>query len=101
MWLEANEDEILADLMESDDPRIKLAVWQELRRYGYGAPPTRVEINLSGLSPEQMLEEIDGRRRTANRDGRDGAPAEALTSPLSSPFPFLGARGVRRRPRPS
>jgi len=65
VWLDANEDTLLADLMEAEDPRIKLEVWKELRRYGYGAPPTRLEINVAGPSPEQILQEIADRRRSS------------------------------------
>ena len=78
-WLNISEPEILRRAMDCGDMRIMLEVWKEMRRYAYGSPTSRIEIE-AGPSPLAVMQEILRERRE-----REKAPAVIETSAKALP----------------
>lgn len=72
-WLREAEPEVLRRALDHPDPRYAIEVWKEMRLRAYGAPASKLQVEV-GPSPAAVIREILRRRGALLPEARRQLP---------------------------
>jgi hypothetical protein len=81
-WLREAEPEVLRRALDHPDPKYAIEVWKEMRLRAYGAPASKLSVEV-GPSPAEIIRQIIERRGAMIPAERRQLPAAIEVKPTS------------------